>query len=399
MTTPAKRPSVLFLVHRIPYPPDKGDKIRSFREMEALAERCDLTVACFVDDVADEIHVEKLKEYCREVIAVRLSRPVAKLKSLTALLGRGSLSLEFYRSREMERRLRELAVRRPMDAVLAFSSTMGPYAAIFPGARRVLDLCDLDSHKWERFASASRWPMSAIYASEARRLASYEARAVGEFDATILISEAERDDLARLVPGKRIDVIANGVDLDALDPGPEPAAGDGLSCVFVGAMDYLANVGSVVYFHDEVLPKVREKVPDARFRIVGANPTPEVVRLGETPGVTVTGRVAEVRPEILQCAVSVAPIRLGRGVPNKVLEALALTLPVVTTSCGVAGLDSRGLEGVAVADDADGFAAAVVDLLRSGRSRYPGNREVLRERYSWEPHMRRLCDLVLEGVA
>ena len=197
MNGSTRRPSVLFLVHRIPFPPDKGDKIRSFREMEALGKRCDLTVACFVDDVADEIHVERLKEYCREVIDVRLSRPVAKLKSLTALLGRGSLSLEFYRSREMERRLRELAVRRPMDAVLAFSSTMGPYAALFPGARRVLDLCDLDSHKWERFASASRWPMSAVYASEARRLAAYEAKATGEFDATVLIVEGQADLVVR----------------------------------------------------------------------------------------------------------------------------------------------------------------------------------------------------------
>ncbi|MHC4549818.1 MAG: TIGR03087 family PEP-CTERM/XrtA system glycosyltransferase [Planctomycetota bacterium] len=389
------RPRILFLVHRIPYPPDKGDKIRSYHELMALREGADVTVACFLDDPEDEAHVATLGELCHDLVVVRLRPWAARLRSVCALAGRCPLSLAHYRSREMRRRLRELG---PFDAVLAFSSTMGPYAERFAGARRVLDLCDLDSEKWFQYAGAASFPMSWIYRSEGRRLGAYEDEAARAFDAAVLVSPAEGETLRRRCPAAAIHVIPNGVDLDFLDPDAVPTEADARTLVFCGAMDYHSNVDAVRYLHDDILPLVRKTVPDVRLKIVGSNPAPAVTRLADSPGVEVTGRVPDVRPEILSAAVSVAPMRLGRGVPNKVLEALALTLPVVVTPNAAMGLELGEFEGADVAGDAPSFADAVVRRLRAaaaGRVRYPQHRHVLHAQYSWSSHMGALRRLVL----
>jgi len=390
------RPHVLFLVHRIPYPPDKGDKIRSFNELRALNEVADVTVACFVDDPADMAHVPTLEKMCKELIVVPLRKGPAKLRGLLALAGRGSLSLAYYRSAAMRRRLLDLG---PFDAVLAFSSTMGPYADLFPGTRRVLDLCDLDSEKWGQYADRASFPMSLIYRSESRRLGAYEAQAARGSDAATLVSAAEGDLLRARCPEANVCVVPNGVDLEYFDPEAVPARGDGQTLVFCGAMDYHSNIDAVEYFVDAILPLVRLRVPGAGLRIVGSNPAPAVQRLAEAEGVEVTGRVPDVRPEICSAAVSVAPMRLGRGVPNKVLEALALTLPVVATPNAADGLDLGAFEGADIAEQPAAFAAAVVRRLRaakSGQGRFPQHRRVLVERYSWSHHMKELLALLFD---
>ncbi|MHC4817197.1 MAG: TIGR03087 family PEP-CTERM/XrtA system glycosyltransferase, partial [Planctomycetota bacterium] len=349
------RPHILFLVHRIPYPPDKGDKIRSYNELRALNEVADVTVACFVDDPADMAHVPTLEKMCKELVVVRLSKGRAKLRSLAALLGKGSLSLAYYRSQAMRQRLRDVG---PFDAVLAFSSTMGPYAELFKNTRRVLDLCDLDSEKWVQYAGRASFPMSLIYRIEGQRLRRYEVEATRASHAATLVSAAEGDLLRQRCPDGDVRVVPNGVDLEYFDPAAIEAQGDAKTLVFCGAMDYHSNVDAVQYFHDEILPLVRKEVPGAELRIVGSSPAPAVQRLGEEEGVRVTGRVPDVRPEICSAAVSVAPMRLGRGVPNKVLEALALTLPVVATPNAADGLNLAAFEGADIAEQPAAFAAA-----------------------------------------
>ncbi len=394
-------PRLLFLAHRMPFPPDKGDKIRSFREWKALSSSHRVTLAFFLDDPEDARHLPRLAQEVDEVVAIPLSGRRARLRSLLALPTRRSLSLAFYRSRAMERRLRGLAGRAGFDAVVAFSSTMAPYALAVPARRRVLDLCDLDSAKWLQYAEASRFPMSSIYRTEARRLGAYEAEAARAFDATLLVSAAEAAELRARAPGSEVLVAPNGVDLDRLDPDLFPETrGDGITTVFCGAMDYRSNVDAVRWYHDEILPLVRRQVPDARFRIVGSKPAPEVVRLGRGEGVEVTGRVEDVRPLLLSSAVSVAPLRLGRGVPNKILEALALALPVVTTSNGAAGLEMQAFEGADVADTPSEFADAVVRRLRAARagaSRFPGHRRALARLYPWSGLARILSEAVGTG--
>jgi len=385
------KPSVAFLVHRIPYPPNKGDKIRTYHQLQALRGDAAVTVACFVDNPADWAHIDALKSQCDALIAVPLRPTTAKLRSLRALPTRTPLSIAYYRSAEMRERLRDLG---PFDAILAFSSVMVPYAEMLRADRRVLDLCDLDSEKWAQYAAEGRPPMSWIHALEAKRLGRYEAEAASRFDATLLVSEAEAETLRARAPGADVRTVPNGVDLDHLDPRGIEVEPDPNTAVFCGAMDYYSNEDAVVHYCERILPRVRESIPEAKLRIIGANPTPRVRALEEIGGVTVTGIVPDVRPEILRGSVSVAPLRLGRGVPNKILEALALELPVVTTPNGAVGLDLGRFAGAEVARDDDGFADAVVRRLRDrdGTSvrRFPEHREALRELYSWSRHARML---------
>jgi sugar transferase (PEP-CTERM/EpsH1 system associated) len=378
---------ILFLAHRIPYPPNKGDKIRAHRALLALRQQGDVHVACFLDDARDEQHVPALQSMCTETIVVRLAPFAAKARALAAALGGQSLSLAHYRSPEMRRRLGAIGA---VDAVFAFSSVMAPYALEVPARCRILDLCDLDSMKWAQYGATASFPMAQVYRAEARRLGAYEADAAGRFDVALLISAAEAAVLRDRAPDADVRVLRNGVELGEAAP---DARGDGRTLVFCGHMDYFVNIDAVVHFHDEILPRIRREVPGARFRIVGANPAPRVRALARTEGVEVTGWVDDVRAPLLASDVSVAPLRLGRGVPNKVLEALALALPVVATANAVAGLDLAGFDGVDVVDDPDAFAAAAVRRLREAQ-RFPDNRTLLAERYSWSSFARELGEIV-----
>ncbi|MEE8106615.1 MAG: glycosyltransferase, partial [Planctomycetota bacterium] len=267
---------LLFLAHRIPYPPDKGDKIRSYREWKALVDEFDVTLACFIDDPADEAHLPFLREHFREVIAVPLKPLPAKLRSLAGLLGNKPLSLAYYADSTMRRLVSEAAARAPFDVVWVFSSQVAPYADCAPNTRRILDLCDLDSEKWLQFADASGPPKSWLYSLEGKRLGKYEVELASRFDATLLVSPAEARTLSERSPGSRVEVVPNGVDLDFLDPAPfDGVTVDHQTCCFCGYMDYLSNIDAVKFFHDDVLPLVRREMPDARFKIIGANPAPE----------------------------------------------------------------------------------------------------------------------------
>jgi len=380
----ASRRKALFLAHRLPYPPDKGDKMRSFRELRALAEDHDVTLGCFLDDPDDARHLPAVEEMCSEMIAVPLRAGPARARALLALLSPRPLSLAYYRSRELRRRL----LGRPaFDVVVAFSSTMAPFADACQARRRVLDLCDLDSEKWALFADASRFPRSFVYRLEASRLGRFEAKCCRRFDSVVLVSAAEACALRARAPDGPIHVVPNGIDLEYYDPARVEARGDGKTAVFCGAMDYRSNVDAVVRYATAIHPRVRRRVPDARFKVVGSRPAPEVLALATIEGVSVTGRVPDVRPELLSCAVSVAPLRLGRGVPNKVLEALALGLPVVTTSNGAAGIELARFPGASVADEPERFADEVVRFLeaaRAGRDRYPQHRSELSRLYCWD---------------
>jgi len=374
----------LFLAHRIPWPPDKGDKIRSHRELLALLEEHDVTAAFFLDDPSDAVHVAAVERLCRAVIAIPLRRLPARARAVAALLFPRPLSLAYYGSGALRARL---AAAGPFDVVFAFSSTMAPYALSVPARRRVLDLCDLDSEKWALFAAGSAFPRSVVYRVEARRLARYEAACARRFDATLLVSEPEAATLRSRAPGAALRVVPNGVDLAYYEPSPPGPGAEGRTAVFCGAMDYRANVDAALHYAHDVHPLVRRRVPDARFRIVGARPAAAVRALDGRDGIEVTGRVADVRPHVAACGVSVAPLRLGRGVPNKVLEALALELPLVASAQAIQGLEVRDLPGVAVEDEPARFAEAVVRLLeaaRRGRGRYPEHREALARRYRWD---------------
>lgn len=395
------RPHLLFLCHRIPFPPDKGDKIRSFRWWLALVEHFRVHLGAFVDDPADWSHVPELEEKCASSLFLALPPTRARIRSAFGLFSGTALTFPYYRDGRMQRWVDACLATFGIDRVLVFSAAMAQYVESvgWSAAWRVVDFVDVDSDKWRQYAQSAPWPMRWLYLREADRLAVAEARLAGVFDASVFVSEHE----AELFRGRvgsvadRVCAIGNGVDCGYFDGGQERTSPFPLSCVpvvFTGAMDYRANVDAVVWFVRDIWPRVLAKQPRAQFWIVGARPVPsvEALRCGD---VSVTGWVPDVRPYLQHAAAVVAPLRMARGIQNKVLEGMAMGRPVVVTSKGLEGIDATpGLE-LLVADDPASFADEVLSLL-SGRFSGIGSvgRLGVSERYDWAKSTRSLIELV-----
>jgi sugar transferase (PEP-CTERM/EpsH1 system associated) len=373
--------------------------------LKALAAEHTVHLGTFVDDPADWAHVEAVRRMCKGEICIRPLNPAfARLRSARGFLNGQPLTLAYYRDTVLRRWVREVSAHRSLVGAFAFSACMAQYVrhiTLGSGASRVLDLCDVDSDKWRQFAASHGQPMKAVYTREARTLSAAEADYVRDFDATLVIAEPE----ARLLRERtgddadRVRLVGNGVDTGYFDPTREyerPFPADARAIVFTGAMDYHANVDGVKWFARDVLPAIRQARPDAVFVIVGSNPLADVRVLAEVPGVVVTGRVPDVRPYLAHAAVVVAPLRLARGVQNKVLEALAMARPVVVTPNAVQGIPSAQEAGVLVTADAAAMSAAVIRCLGAGQAENQGRRFVI-ERYAWPQHLRKVTALFRAG--
>jgi sugar transferase (PEP-CTERM/EpsH1 system associated) len=393
--------NVVYLVHRIPFPPDKGDKIRSCHLLRYLSARHRVYLGAFYDDPADRQYLPDLKQHCAEVFLRPVGGWRSRLGAGIALLRGRALGVGYYADPEMTRWVRDVLARERIDAIVAFSSTVAQYFAAGAGTRPTLvaDFVDVDSDKWRQYAEETRWPASLLYRYEAQALAKWEAAVLQRADAVSVVSEAE----SRIVPGlseetrAKVRVVPNGVDATFFDPAldlPDPYDGNRKIVLFTGAMDYYANVDGVCWFADEVWPTVLAERPDAEFWIVGSNPTAAVAALGERPGITVTGRVPDVRPYLRHAAMAVAPLRLARGVQNKVLEALAMNLPVVARPEALRGLSGDMPPAVRCGSSPEEFAATVTSLLDTG-SGVPGSgRDYVLRRYDWEQNLTEIDALV-----
>jgi len=377
---------LLFLAHRIPFPPNKGDKIRSFHLLRHLNARYEIHLGAFVDDPADWQYRDALQPYCASLRLLPLHSRRARLASLGGLLTGEALTLPYYRSRELKRWATGLAASGTVTRGLAFSSAM---AQFMPEnlARRVLDMVDVDSDKWTQYAPTQRWPLSWVYAREGRRLAEWEARAACDFDATLLVSSDEAALLQQRVPLARhkIGAFENGVDADYFSPlrdypDPYPAGVQGV--VFTGAMDYWPNVDAVTWFAERIFPAIRDAVPGAQFTIVGSRPGEAVRALARQPGVVVTGGVPDVRPYLAHAACAVAPLRIARGVQNKVLEAMAMARPVVASAQAAEGIRAEAGRDFIPAQDEAGFARAVIARLQAPAA-VAAARDCILTHYDW----------------
>ncbi|XHS77530.1 TIGR03087 family PEP-CTERM/XrtA system glycosyltransferase [Burkholderiaceae bacterium UC74_6] len=386
---------LLYLVHRLPYPPNKGDKVRSYHLLRHLAKQHRVFLGTFVDDSDDWQYVDQLKEWCTEVCAVGLKPRLARLASSRGLLSGEALSLPYYRSVELHDWVRGLSGRVKLDASVVFSSTMAQYAEALSGLPMLVDFVDVDSAKWSEYARAHRGPLSWVYGREGRKLLAYEQRVAAKARCSFFVTANETALFRQLSPGleQRLDVVGNGVDAERFAPEaarPSPYAADELPLVFTGAMDYWPNVDAVCWFAAEVLPRLREQHPNLRFYIVGRSPTPAVVALGELPGVVVTGTVPEVQPYLQHAAAAVAPLRLARGIQNKVLEAMAMGRPVVVArNCAEVIEAEPGIE-LLTAVTADDYLREIGRLLadpaQADRIGAAG-RACVQARYSWDARL------------
>jgi sugar transferase (PEP-CTERM/EpsH1 system associated) len=353
---------ILYLVHRLPYPPNKGDKVRSYHLLRHLAERHEVLLGTFVDDPDDEQHVATVRQWCADVKAVRLHPRRAKVASLTGLLRGEPLTLAYYRNAELTAWARD----QRADAAVVFSSSMAPYADGFAGPVLV-DFVDVDSAKWTDYAPNHRWPMSWLYRREGRELLAFERAVAARAQQSFFVTDQEVALFTRLAPecAGRVQAVGNGVDTAYFSPDParpNPYEPGEVPIVFTGAMDYWPNVDAVTWFVADMLPALRARWPGLRLSIVGRSPTAAVqVLAGEA--VRVTGTVPDVRPWLQHAAVVVAPLRLARGVQNKVLEAMAMARPVVAAVSCVEAIEGRPGEELEAAASPSDFVQMISTLL------------------------------------
>ncbi len=388
---------VLYLCHRIPYPPDKGDKIRAFHQIRAIASRHEVDLFTLMDDPADAVHQEPLAEYCRKIIVSRLSPRLAKLRALPFLLTSKPLTLPYFYSAELAAEVGAAFRARSYDRVFVYCSAMAQYVDSACQVPALLDMVDVDSDKWSQYAGFSNFPFSAIYRREGRALREYEREACRRFAAILVTTKREAKLVRQISPAANVHAISNGVDIQYFSSQVVPPVPGPPTVIFTGDMGYFPNEEAVVSFARNVYPLIRRSIPNLRFFIVGRNPARNVQQLQNIRGVEVTGFVPDVRAYLAQAQVAVAPFSISAGIPNKILEAMSYGLPVVATSRAVQGLVSSLAQTVEIGDTASELATKTVALLKDNAFALRKGREC-RDRvaaaYNWERSLSQLLQLV-----
>ena len=358
---------MFFICQRVPFPPDRGDKITTFNEIRHLSTKHEVHVFCLADGRPDLDNIPGLRRYAQSVTAVPLLGSKSKLRALKAMFTGEPLSVSAFNEAELHEAIRRQFTELRPDLIMVYSCNVAQYAEHFPQVPRIMQFAELDSSRWGQFARRSRLPLRWVYAVEQQRFFAYERQIARTFSHALVCTAAEQRDFERLIPGVPVSLVGNGVDLDYFrSKGIAKRPG---SIVFTGVMDYFPNVDAVVWFCDKVLPIVQQQVPEAALTICGSRPTAAVRRLAKRRGVTVTGRVPDTRPYLDGAEVFVAPMRMARGIQNKLLEALAMGLPCVASEAAAAGTVVPGGLGILATGDPDEFALHVVRLLRDGAFR------------------------------
>jgi sugar transferase (PEP-CTERM/EpsH1 system associated) len=392
---------ILFLCHRLPYPPQRGGKIRPFNMIRHLAVSHEVTVATLAR-TADELAAgRELHRYCHDLHVGRISKPAGWARFALHGMSAAPATFGYFYSPELARTVRRLLSTRGFDAIVVHCSSMGPYVAGHPGCRKVMDFGDADSEKWLEYGRTAPFPLSQAFRLEGRKVRRYEAWLGKRFDACSVNASRERDVLAAYVRSP-IHVIPNGVDLEYFEP--TRPSGRGYipnRIVFTGNMSYRPNVDAVQHLVTAVLPRIRREIPDVQLCIVGMDPTPAVRRLADEDRVVVTGRVDDVRPYLDSAAVAVAPLRVARGLQNKVLEAMAMRVPVVASPAAFEGISAVAGRDLLVAAGPKEFSRTIVTLLRdpAARERYAAaGRTCVETNHNWSRLLQRLEDLVVGGA-
>ena len=405
---------ILFVVHRIPYPPNKGDKIRSFNELKYLAQRHSVDLLCLADEPEDLKYKDQLKKLCDRVEVFPLNPRIAKIRGGMALLQGRALSSRYFYSKDMQKTFDAWLQAKDYDSVFCFSSSMAEYifqSQVFsqPDSaskpQLIMDFCDVDSDKWFQYAEDSKFPLNWLYNLEYHRLMEYENYIQDYFDKTVLVSAGEAELFHNNCPKcKNLTVVPNGVDhqyfspFDIDSPIKSATKKDVQVIVFTGAMDYSVNIKGVLWFIEDVWPHLQQRYPDLLFYIVGSHPAAEIEALAERTNIIVTGFVDDIRVYYKLADVCVAPLHQGRGVQNKVLEAMSMEKPVVTTSRANAGVQAVTGDHLLIADTADDFTAMICRLLDdSQQASIIGRaaRDYVVSHFDWETNMLALEELLL----
>jgi hypothetical protein len=385
---------ILYVCHRFPFPPKRGGKIRPFNMIRHFARSHEVTVCSLVRSEAEAREGEGLAEHCHRYEMVRVHHPLQAARMVARLPTLVPSSFGYFHANALRRRIRAAALRERYDLAFVHCSSVARYVEDLD-IPKILDFGDMDSQKWREYALSKPFPLSWGYALEGWKLEREEARLARRFDLCTATTRAEWETLEAMQTGVPTDWFPNGVDSDYFAPSTQPY--DPERIVFVGRMDYYPNQEAMFTFCADVMPGLRARRPAITLAIVGADPSPAVRKLGELPGVVVTGSVPDVRPYLHQAALMVAPLNIARGTQNKILEGMAAGVPVVTSRVAAGGVDAAAPEHLLVADGPDGWMEAILRILEHPHERmrlaYAG-RERMLSHHAWSHSMRRLDGIV-----
>lgn len=388
---------ILYVCHRFPFPPKRGGKIRPFNMIRHLqASGHEVTVCSLVRSEAEAEEGRGLADHCTAFEAGHVSEPVQWARMIVRLPVVTPSSMGYFYSAALARRVHALLASQRWDLIFVHCSSVAQYVQQVTDVPKILDFGDMDSQKWLEYANYKPFPLSMGYRLEGSKMLLAEKRLARRFDLCTATTRAEWETLESYGTGAATDWFPNGVDAGFFSPTGEPYDADTIS--FIGRMDYYPNQECMSRFCRDVWPLLKARRPSMKLLIVGADPSPEMRRLGDLPGVTVTGSVPDVRPYIRGSALMVAPLAIARGTQNKILEAMAMGVPVVTSSAAAGGVDAEAGRHLLVADEPEDIAGAVMDLVEN-----PGERARLAEagrarmlsHHAWPSSMRRL-DTIIE---
>jgi sugar transferase (PEP-CTERM/EpsH1 system associated) len=384
---------LLFICHRIPFPPNKGDKIRSFNILKQLSANYDIHLASLIDDPHDWQYQQDLQKLCATLELKSLHPLLGKIKGLVSFLRNRPISLPYFYNRSLHLWIKKTIAKQQIKKVFIYSSAMAQYVEANTDLTRIADYVDVDSDKWRQYANQSDSALSRfVFNWEARTLENYERKIARDFEGVAFVSNEEADffrkNVLKTESQEKIFAFPNGVDLGYFSDqtGSINPLEDSSYIVFTGAMDYKANVESVIWFCEHVWPLLVTKKPQLKLAIVGGNPTEDVKALATQHGVIVTGRVEDIRPYIQYSELAIAPIQIARGIQNKVLEGMAMGKAMVMSAMAAEGIKLPENQQAYVQDKPEKFLQGILHLLDTHELRAEigrQNRQWMLQHYTW----------------
>lgn len=388
---------ILYLSLRFPYPPHSGDKIRTYNILKDLSQRHSISFVSFAQSPQESSNVGELQKYCDQVKTVGFSKFRAYRNCLLYSLFAEPFQVVYWHSQEMQRQVDKMMEADNFDIIHVQFFRMAQYVAKFDDKPKILDSCDSYTLNLSRRARLDRgisWPLLKIEASKVRV---YETTIARRFDRVTMVSPLDRDYMLSINGSIPMSIVPMGVDLEYYQPSHEEY---GLNLLFTGSIRYFPNKDAILYFYNEIFPIIKDAVPNVKFYVVGNRPPRKISNLISGGDVVVTGRVEDVRPYFAKSAVFVCPLRSGSGMQTKILEAMAMGVPVVTTSMGFEAIEATAGKDIIVADDAMRFAQEVIRLLKDKESRQEvarNARKLVEGKYGWPSVVKRL-DAIYENI-
>ena len=390
---------ILFVCHRFPYPPNEGGKIRSFNMIAHLHQNHDVTVASLTESRAEREAVDGMRPFCSQYIVEHIFKPLAWLKAILNLFSTVPSSMGYFHSRKLRRRIQRLLKEKPFDLIVVHCSSVAPFVLPSGDIPKILDFCDMDSQKWLIYARHKPFPLSLVYWLEGIKLQRAEKRLAAEFNGSSVATAAELETLKEFNVGKPGFSFPNGVDIEYFAPSDAPY--DEKTICFMGKMNYYPNEKCMLDFCATVFPLLREKYPELKLSIIGSNPTKKILALQSIAGVEVTGRVDDVRPYVQRSALSVIPLTIARGTQNKILESMAMGIPVVCSKIAARGIDAIPGEHVLVASSPEEFVACISRLLdqKEERERFAkAARARMLSHHTWDHAMQEMDKNIIRCI-